>query len=79
MFRGPIKGIATEDIPECGSGDVKVQWAGEDADPLSTVEVHYNWMSLGTIAAGTELLFEWFPDEQKYVVVELACSPTSCA
>lgn len=77
MHRGPIKAAITEagGITSGGSGEVTIYHAGVAASPAATETAHLNWMSGG--AAGeedAECLIEWFPDEQKYVIVALECS-----
>lgn len=77
MFRGPIKAAITEagGITSGGSGEVTIYHAGVAASPAATETAYLNWMSGG--AAGeedAECLIEWFPDEQKYVIVALECS-----
>jgi hypothetical protein len=40
------------------------------------VTVHYNWMTgAGNIANGSDLLIEYFHDEDKWVVVGAECAP----
>lgn len=67
------KARATTTVTDGGTGsaDVYIQDSAR-----GNVTVHYNWMTgAGNIANGSDLLIEYFHDEDKWVVVGAECPP----
>ena len=67
------KARATTTVTDGGTGsaDVYIQDSAR-----GNVTVHYNWMTgAGDIANGSDLLIEYFHDEDKWVVVGAECAP----
>ena len=67
------KARATTTITDGGTGSADVFINGS---ARGNVTVHYNWMTGGgNIASGSDLLIEYYHDEDKWVVVGAECPP----
>ena len=67
------KARATTTITDGGTGSADVYIAGS---ARGNVTVSYNWMTgSGNIVSGSDLLIEYFHDEDKWVVVGAECPP----
>lgn len=65
------KARATSAITDNGTGTAEI-YVG--ASVRATVTVDFNWFTgSGDIASGADLIVQWFPDEDKWVVLQAEC------
>jgi hypothetical protein len=66
------KARATTTINDNGTGSADVYI---DGSSRGNVTVHYNWMiGAGNIANGSDVIIEYYHDEDKWVVVQAECA-----
>lgn len=67
-----VKAVATADISAGSYGTADLYYGGT---ANASVDAYFNWMTgtMTEITTGTEMLVQWFPDEEKWVIINAEC------